>query len=85
MSTAAPLVRHRKPPRRGLEVAIVGAGFGGIAAAIELRRHGISDVTILDRAPDLDVVCNLHPGRTHPVELMLRTLFSHDENPQRKL
>ena len=27
--------------RRDLEVLIVGAGFGGIAAAIELRRHGI--------------------------------------------
>ena len=29
-------------------VLIVGAGFGGIAAAIELRRHGITDVAILD-------------------------------------
>jgi cation diffusion facilitator CzcD-associated flavoprotein CzcO len=31
-------------------VVIVGAGFGGIAAAIELRRHGISEVTILEAA-----------------------------------
>jgi cation diffusion facilitator CzcD-associated flavoprotein CzcO len=38
-------------PRPG--VVIVGAGFGGIAAAIELRRHGFRDVTILERAPDL--------------------------------
>jgi cation diffusion facilitator CzcD-associated flavoprotein CzcO len=38
------------PPVR---VVIVGAGFGGIAAAIELRRHGFEDITILDSSPDL--------------------------------
>jgi len=32
---------------------IVGAGFGGIAAAIELRQLGFADVTILDRAAGL--------------------------------
>ena len=31
-------------------VVIVGAGFGGIAAAIELRRHGITDVRILEKS-----------------------------------
>ncbi|HET8950983.1 MAG TPA: NAD(P)/FAD-dependent oxidoreductase [Solirubrobacteraceae bacterium] len=31
-------------------MVIVGAGFGGIAAAIELRRHGITDVRILEKA-----------------------------------
>ncbi|HET6548230.1 MAG TPA: NAD(P)/FAD-dependent oxidoreductase [Solirubrobacter sp.] len=36
-----------------MRVLIVGAGFGGIAAAIELRRHGFRDVTILDRSPEL--------------------------------
>jgi cation diffusion facilitator CzcD-associated flavoprotein CzcO len=34
-------------------VVIVGAGFGGIAAAIELQRHGYRNVTILDRAAEL--------------------------------
>ena len=29
---------------------IVGAGFGGIAAAIELQRHGFEDITILEAA-----------------------------------
>ena len=29
-------------------IVIVGAGFGGVAAAIELRRHGFDDVTILE-------------------------------------
>jgi cation diffusion facilitator CzcD-associated flavoprotein CzcO len=34
------------------KVVIVGAGFGGIAAAIELQRNGIEDITILDAAPE---------------------------------
>jgi cation diffusion facilitator CzcD-associated flavoprotein CzcO len=34
-------------------VIIVGAGFGGIATAIELRRHGFSEVTVLERASGL--------------------------------
>ncbi len=49
---------------RKLEVLIVGAGFGGIAAAIELRGHGITDVTILEKAPDLGGTWfyNSYPG-----------------------
>lgn len=31
----------------------MGAGFGGIAAAIELRRHGFEDVVLLERAAGL--------------------------------
>lgn len=38
-----------KQPR----VVIVGAGFGGLAAAIELRRHGFDDLQILEKAPAL--------------------------------
>jgi cation diffusion facilitator CzcD-associated flavoprotein CzcO len=34
-------------------VLIVGAGFGGIGAAIELRRHGFSDITVLERGPGI--------------------------------
>ncbi len=34
-------------------VVIVGAGFGGIGACIELQSHGFDDVTLLDRAPGL--------------------------------
>jgi cation diffusion facilitator CzcD-associated flavoprotein CzcO len=51
-------------PRRNLEVIIVGAGLGGIAAAIELRRHGITEITILERAPDLGGTWfyNSYPG-----------------------
>ncbi len=47
-----------------MRVLIVGAGFGGIAAAIELRRHGIDDVTILEKGSDLGGTWfyNSYPG-----------------------
>src|SRR3954471_5595890 len=38
---------------RPMRVAIIGAGFGGIGAAIELRRHGFDDVVVYDRASEL--------------------------------
>jgi cation diffusion facilitator CzcD-associated flavoprotein CzcO len=39
--------------KHDLRVVIVGAGFGGIGAAIELRRRGIENVTILEKGEDL--------------------------------
>jgi cation diffusion facilitator CzcD-associated flavoprotein CzcO len=47
-----------------MKVVIIGAGFGGIAAAVELRRHGITDVTILEKAPDYGGTWfhNTYPG-----------------------
>jgi cation diffusion facilitator CzcD-associated flavoprotein CzcO len=50
--------------RRDLRVVIVGGGFGGIAAAIELQRHGFRDLTILERAPELGGTWlhNTYPG-----------------------
>jgi|GEM_PF-38925 len=49
---------------RGLRVAVVGAGFGGIGMGIALRRAGIHDVTILDRADGVGGVWrdNTYPG-----------------------
>ena len=49
---------------RSLRVVIVGAGVGGIAAAVELRRHGFADVTLLDRGPRLGGTWrdNTYPG-----------------------
>jgi cation diffusion facilitator CzcD-associated flavoprotein CzcO len=47
-------------------VLVVGAGFGGIAAAIELTRSGFTDVRILEKAPDLGGTWyyNDYPGAT---------------------
>src|SRR5947209_12218681 len=49
---------------RAPQVVIVGAGIGGLAAAIELQRHGFSDITILERAQDLGGTWqyNTYPG-----------------------
>jgi cation diffusion facilitator CzcD-associated flavoprotein CzcO len=49
---------------KDVAVLIVGAGFGGIAAAIELRTHGITDVVILEKAADLGGTWfyNSYPG-----------------------
>ena len=45
-------------------VAIIGAGFGGLAAAVEARRAGIEDIVILDRAERVGGVweANTYPG-----------------------
>jgi cation diffusion facilitator CzcD-associated flavoprotein CzcO len=46
------------------EVAIVGAGFGGLAAAIELERAGIGSYVVLERASEVGGVwqANSYPG-----------------------
>src|SRR6478609_4493343 len=46
------------------DVVIVGAGFGGIGAAIQLKRMGIDDFVILDREDDLGGTwhVNHYPG-----------------------
>jgi cation diffusion facilitator CzcD-associated flavoprotein CzcO len=61
---SAVTVGPQQSASRTLEVLIVGAGFGGIAAAIELRRHGIMGITILEKAPELGGTWfyNSYPG-----------------------
>lgn len=47
-----------------MRVVIIGAGFGGIAAAVELARNRITDVTILEKASDFGGTWfhNSYPG-----------------------
>ncbi|HUA11113.1 MAG TPA: NAD(P)/FAD-dependent oxidoreductase [Solirubrobacteraceae bacterium] len=49
---------------RAMRVVIVGAGFGGIAAAIELRRKGFEDIVILEQGPGIGGtwLFNSYPG-----------------------
>jgi cation diffusion facilitator CzcD-associated flavoprotein CzcO len=48
------------------DVVIVGAGFGGIGAAIQLNRLGYDDIVIVDRENDLGGTwhVNHYPGLT---------------------
>ena len=45
-------------------VIVIGAGFGGLAAAYELSRDGLADVTVLEKAGDIGGVWreNTYPG-----------------------
>ena len=46
------------------QVAIIGAGLGGIGAAIALKREGIEDFVVLERASDIGGTWrdNTYPG-----------------------
>jgi cation diffusion facilitator CzcD-associated flavoprotein CzcO len=61
-------------------IVIVGAGFGGIAAAIELRRHGFDQITLLEAAPALGGTWhfNTYPGSACDVPSHLYS-FSFDQ------
>lgn len=45
-------------------VLVIGAGFGGLAAAYELSRDGLAEVTVLEKADDIGGVWreNTYPG-----------------------
>lgn len=45
-------------------VLVIGAGFGGLAAAYELSKDGLADVTVLEKADDVGGVWreNTYPG-----------------------
>ena len=61
---------------------IIGAGFGGLAAAVELRRRGVHDVTILEKADRVGGVWrdNTYPGAACDVPSSLYS-YSFAPNP----
>lgn len=63
-------------------VAVVGAGFAGLAALVRLRQRGYRDVVVLERAEDVGGVwhANRYPGAACDVESHLYTL-SFAPNP----
>jgi cation diffusion facilitator CzcD-associated flavoprotein CzcO len=67
---------------RVTEVAIVGAGFGGLGAAIRLRQHGFHDLLIFDRAGDVGGTWrdNTYPGCACDVPSHLYS-YSFARNP----
>ena len=51
---------------KGLSVGIIGAGPGGLALGIFLRRAGFSDFTIFDREDGVGGTCGSTPTRDWP-------------------
>ena len=66
-----------------LEVAIIGAGFGGLGAAILLRQHGIDEFMVFDKAADVGGTwwLNRYPGCACDVPSHLYS-FSFAPNPE---
>jgi cation diffusion facilitator CzcD-associated flavoprotein CzcO len=65
-----------------VHVAIIGSGFGGLGAAIELKRAGVTDFVIFERADDVGGTWrdNSYPGCACDVESHLYS-FSFAPNP----
>lgn len=63
-------------------IIIIGAGFGGLGAAIELMQHGFTDVTVLEKADDLGGVWrdNTYPNAACDVPSSLYS-WSFAPNP----
>ncbi|MBF6149115.1 flavin-containing monooxygenase [Nocardia nova] len=70
----------RTPPDR--HIVIVGAGIAGIGMAITLRRNGIDNFTVLERAGDIGGVWrdNVYPGVGADVP-SFSYQFSFEKNP----
>src|ERR671929_1286694 len=69
-----------RPPR---SIAVVGGGFGGVCAAVMLRRAGYDDVTVFERAERLGGVWhhNTYPGAGCDIPSHLYE-FSFAPNPR---
>ena len=71
IETPAPAAGPRtRRTRDGLRIAIMGAGFGGIGLAIELRRAGFANVTLYEKAPRVGGTWrdNTYPGAACDVQ-----------------
>jgi cation diffusion facilitator CzcD-associated flavoprotein CzcO len=68
---------------RSVSVAIVGAGFGGIAAAVALKEQGVEDLVVLERGDRVGGVwrANTYPGLACDVPSHLYS-FSFAPNPR---
>ncbi|WP_051180043.1 flavin-containing monooxygenase [Nocardia concava] len=77
--SATPAELHPLPDR---EVVIVGAGFGGLGAAIQLRKAGFHDIVLLEQADDLGGTWrdNTYPGVAVDVTSFTYS-FSFEMNP----
>jgi cation diffusion facilitator CzcD-associated flavoprotein CzcO len=79
--SSEPATSGSRPPR-DLSVLVVGAGFGGLAAAVALRDAGVHDVTIVEKAERVGGVWrdNTYPGAACDVPSSLYS-WSFAPNP----
>src|SRR3954466_8153419 len=75
--------RRRGPRAAMTSIAIVGAGFGGVGAAVMLRRAGYHDVVVFERGERVGGVWhhNTYPGAACDVPSHLYE-FSFEPNPR---
>lgn len=67
--------------RRAPRVVIIGAGFGGLATAVALRRKGIDDLLIIERADGVGGTWrqNVYPGAACDIQSHLYSYsFAHN-------
>lgn len=57
------LAAHRAA-NPSLRIRIVGAGIGGLAAALACARLGFTDVVVYENAPEIAEVSHRHPLET---------------------
>jgi cation diffusion facilitator CzcD-associated flavoprotein CzcO len=69
--------------REHVRVAVIGSGFGGIGAAVRLRREGVTDFVVLERAGSVGGTWrdNSYPGCACDVPSHLYS-FSFAPNPE---
>ncbi|MFI8390772.1 flavin-containing monooxygenase [Streptomyces sp. NPDC085540] len=69
--------------REHVRVAVIGSGFGGLGAAVRLRREGITDFVVLERADSVGGTWrdNSYPGCACDVPSHLYS-FSFAPNPE---
>jgi cation diffusion facilitator CzcD-associated flavoprotein CzcO len=69
-------------PTTHVQIAIVGAGLSGVGMAIALRRDGIEDFVVLERADDLGGTWrdNSYPGCACDIASVLYS-YSDEQNP----
>lgn len=81
-SSAPPHGDRDRAERRHVKVAIVGAGFAGLAMAIKLKQAGIDDFVVFERAGDVGGTWreNTYPGAACDVPSHLYS-YSFAPNP----
>src|ERR1700710_1618899 len=68
---------------RSVRIAIIGSGFAGLGMACQLRRHGIDDFVVLERASEVGGTWrdNTYPGAACDIRSDLYS-FSFAPNPE---